>query len=134
VPTWRSDQIGEKMMMKLPRQFEKLFADSKPLDEETGRALAQWAKGGAASNPPRDSAPAATAGSPAPPSVSEPAELSDAMVLANDTLAAAARKGTAALRTAWANLDQDEKRALVHGMDAHKATAALVDAKDGAEA
>jgi ABC-type dipeptide/oligopeptide/nickel transport system ATPase subunit len=45
VPTWRSDQIGEKMMMKLPRQFEKLFADSKPLDEETGRALAQWAKG-----------------------------------------------------------------------------------------
>jgi ABC-type dipeptide/oligopeptide/nickel transport system ATPase subunit len=44
VPTWRSDQIGEKMMMKLPRQFEKLFADSKPLDEETGGRLASAPK------------------------------------------------------------------------------------------
>lgn len=49
VPTWRSDQIGEKLMMKLPRQFEQIFSDEKPLDESIGKALAQWAKGGTAS-------------------------------------------------------------------------------------
>jgi ABC-type dipeptide/oligopeptide/nickel transport system ATPase subunit len=51
VPTWRSDQPGEKMMMKLPKQFESIFADQKPLDEETGRQLAAWARGGASSSP-----------------------------------------------------------------------------------
>ena len=45
VPTWRSDQVGEKLMMKLPKQFEKLFATQKPLDETTGAALAEWARG-----------------------------------------------------------------------------------------
>ena len=45
VPTWRSDQVGEKLMMKLPKQFEKLFAKQKPLDEDTGAALAEWARG-----------------------------------------------------------------------------------------
>ena len=48
VPTWRSDQMGEKMMMKLPSQFEGIFAENKSLDEATGRALAEWAKGGPA--------------------------------------------------------------------------------------
>ena len=45
VPTWRSDQIGERLMMKLPRQFESIFAAAKPLDESIGAALAQWAQG-----------------------------------------------------------------------------------------
>jgi ABC-type dipeptide/oligopeptide/nickel transport system ATPase subunit len=48
IPTWRSDAVGEKMMMKLPKQFEAIFADSKPLDESMGHALALWAKGGTA--------------------------------------------------------------------------------------
>jgi ABC-type dipeptide/oligopeptide/nickel transport system ATPase subunit len=48
VPTWRSDQVGEKLMMKLPQQFEPMFADSKPLSEDIGRDLATWAKGGTA--------------------------------------------------------------------------------------
>lgn len=47
VPTWQSENVGEKMMMKLPVQFADIFADSKPLDEATGRALAEWASGGA---------------------------------------------------------------------------------------
>lgn len=46
VPHWRSDNMGEKMMMKLPRQFEQLFAEPRPLDEAHGEALAQWARGG----------------------------------------------------------------------------------------
>lgn len=47
VPTWRSDQIGERLMMKLPGQFASLFPEGKPLDEETGASLAEWAKGSA---------------------------------------------------------------------------------------
>ena len=45
VPTWRSDHIGERLMMKLPKQFESIFAEPKPLDEDIGRALAEWARG-----------------------------------------------------------------------------------------
>jgi hypothetical protein len=70
VPTWRSDQVGERLMMKLPRQFESLFAEQKPLDESIGRALATWAKGGTASPhiPP-------AADPPAPPPTPGPASL-----------------------------------------------------------
>lgn len=48
VPTFKSDMPGEKMFLKLPVQFRQIFADNKPLDEETGLALATWAKGGTA--------------------------------------------------------------------------------------
>lgn len=47
VPTWRSDQIGERLMMKLPIQFQSIFADSAPLSEDIGRQMAEWARGGA---------------------------------------------------------------------------------------
>ena len=54
IPSWQSDQVGERQMMKLPEQFKMLFAEHKALDENTGRALAQWAKGGqpSAAQPP----------------------------------------------------------------------------------
>ena len=53
VPQWRSDFVGEKMMMKLPKQFEALFADGRALDEAHGQALAEWARGtGKAEAPP----------------------------------------------------------------------------------
>lgn len=46
IPTWRSDLIGEKQMIKLPEQFRKqLFDVEKPLSEETGEMLARWAAG-----------------------------------------------------------------------------------------
>lgn len=45
VPQWRSDFVGERLMMKLPRQFENLFAEGRPLDEAHGQALAEWARG-----------------------------------------------------------------------------------------
>ena len=47
VPTWRSDQIGERLMMKLPMQFESIFAESAPLSEDIGEAMARWARGDA---------------------------------------------------------------------------------------
>lgn len=46
VPTWQSENMGERQMIKLPRHFEKYFAEAKPLDEGLGQALAEWARGG----------------------------------------------------------------------------------------
>lgn len=46
VPTWQSAMPGERAMIKLPEQFRGLAAKSKPLDEDTGTKLAQWAAGG----------------------------------------------------------------------------------------
>jgi len=50
VPTWQTDQPGERIMMKLPQQFMPLFEAREPLSEGLGAKLAEWAKGGAASN------------------------------------------------------------------------------------
>lgn len=54
VPTWLSGYAGEKQMIKLPEQFRGLFADSKPLDENIGRQLAAWARGGDAPPAPQE--------------------------------------------------------------------------------
>jgi len=47
VPTLQSDQPGESMMIKLPAQFRSIFsgAAGKPLDEDIGEQMAQWAAG-----------------------------------------------------------------------------------------
>jgi hypothetical protein len=54
VPVWNPGEIGEKMMVKLPEQFKDLFAKTRPLDEDTGEALAKWAAGDAQPAKPRD--------------------------------------------------------------------------------
>lgn len=46
VPTWQSDEPGERMMMKLPEQFRSVFAERRALSEDIGRELAAWAAGG----------------------------------------------------------------------------------------
>lgn len=48
VPTWEPENVGEKMMRKLPEQFKGLFERTKgqPLSEQHGIALAEWARGG----------------------------------------------------------------------------------------
>lgn len=48
VPTWKSEKVGEKMMMKLPAQFRDLFAQPTQITEEHGVAIAEWARGGTA--------------------------------------------------------------------------------------
>jgi hypothetical protein len=68
VPQWKSDQVGEKLMMKLPRQFEKLFADGRALDEAHGTALAEWAKGSKTGRGHPGSEPKTDEPPPAPPS------------------------------------------------------------------
>lgn len=44
-PVWRSDKIGEDFIIKLPHFLAHAFAKDAPLDEETGKLLAEWAKG-----------------------------------------------------------------------------------------
>jgi len=46
VPTWTSDKIGERALMKLPGWFRDLFAKPRQLDEDIGEQLARWATGG----------------------------------------------------------------------------------------
>lgn len=45
VPTWHSEQVGERTMIKLPEQFGALRQRSAPLDEKVGERLAKWAAG-----------------------------------------------------------------------------------------
>ena len=45
VPSWTSEQVGERTMIKLPEQFKSLASRNAPLDEETGAKLARWAAG-----------------------------------------------------------------------------------------
>lgn len=45
VPSWSSDQVGERSVMKLPRQFVPLFAQSPQLSEDIGASMAEWSQG-----------------------------------------------------------------------------------------
>lgn len=47
VPSWESDKPGERAVIKLPAQFKYLQDTKGALDEEAGKRLALWAKGGA---------------------------------------------------------------------------------------
>lgn len=46
VPTWQSDMIGERAMIKLPEQFKQTFNAKPQLTEDIGEQLAKWAAGG----------------------------------------------------------------------------------------
>ncbi len=119
IPTWRSDHVGERLMMKLPTQFKGIFAEEKPLDENIGRALAEWARGGspatrAAASPPQDEA----ADDDDTPTASE----------WDQRLSDAAKEGTAALQALWSTVPPDMKQALKVALDRrHKPEAAKAD-------
>lgn len=128
VPTWRSDHIGEKLMMKLPRQFETIFAESAPLSEDIGRQLAQWAKGGQASPREVPASPAATEPAGEVSSNAAPAgEVSDILVQLDADLAAAAEKGTDALRAEVKTIHPRYEPTLRVAIERHKRRAAEVD-------
>jgi len=105
VPQWRSDQVGEKMMMKLPKQFEGIFADSRSLDEDVGRSLAEWAAGG----------------------IAAPADYKSAAEW-DIELGQAAAKGSAGLAAFWATIPREHKATLKIALDRrHKKVAADAD-------
>jgi hypothetical protein len=45
VPSWHPEEMGERAIIKLPQQFQAVFKESKPLDEDIGQKLAEWAAG-----------------------------------------------------------------------------------------
>jgi ABC-type dipeptide/oligopeptide/nickel transport system ATPase subunit len=48
VPTWQTEEKGEKRMIKLPEQFRQLFLGAKvPVSEDHGEQIAKWAAGDA---------------------------------------------------------------------------------------
>jgi hypothetical protein len=104
VPRWRSDHVGEKLMMKLPAQFKPIFAESAPLSESIGRQLAEWARGGSAA--------------PATPARAGAADDHAADLMAWDSkLATAALQGLESLRATWATVPRELKPSLKAAMD-----------------
>jgi len=130
VPTWQSENVGERLMMKLPKQFERLFADQKPLDENTGRALATWARGGTVSPPTREPSAAETGASlPAEHSDEAPDEFTTEDYARFDKqLETAATFGTLSLADAWSKIPNAARAALKAGLDGrHKPDAIRFD-------
>jgi len=101
IPTWQSEQVGERMMMKLPEQFKGIFAQARPLDEEIGRQLALWANGGTV------------------------AKFEDKVL---DAGRAIAKNGMDALRNWWGTLAEADRTRLKPTLENElKATAAIAD-------
>jgi ABC-type dipeptide/oligopeptide/nickel transport system ATPase subunit len=134
VPTWQSENVGEKLMMKLPQQFISIFADAKPLDEATGRALAEWASGGAAKGrqgeapgPQRPASPPA----PRPPGAGDAGSPPAIDVERLDkALAEAATHGIASLTEAWRALSRAEQKVCEAAKDRRHKPAALAADKE----
>jgi hypothetical protein len=141
VPTWRSDHIGERMMMKLPAQFKGIFAEQKPLDENIGRALASWARGGNAPSSPAQAASSQVSPPSTPPesdAANEDETESERVQRLNSGLATAALKGMKDLETYWksAAFSAEDRTTLTAALDrVHKPNARKSDdAKAGASA
>ena len=92
---------------KLQEQHRAFFPEGQPIGEQCGRAIAEWARGGA---------PAPVA---APPADDEIAEL-------EATADARAEAGMAAYQAFWSGLTKAERAALLPGHEARKAVAASV--------
>ena len=117
VPSWQSEYIGERQMMKLPEQFRAIFGESKPLDENIGRQLAEWAKG--ASSKAKQQTADNDFGDE---------DATDRINAIDKELAAAAEKGWAALKAAWDQLAEDIKDILRSALNTrHKVRAREVD-------
>jgi ABC-type dipeptide/oligopeptide/nickel transport system ATPase subunit len=134
IPSWQSENIGEKLMMKLPQQFVALFVDAKPLDEATGRALAEWASGTIQGRPLESARgperPTSTHHSSQP---GKDVGLSSERVERLDKqLAEAAASGTATLMAAWNTLTAPEKKICKAALDRrHKLAALAIDKEAG---
>jgi hypothetical protein len=145
VPTWRSDNVGERLMMKCPQQFRDMFATDQALSEDTGQKMAIWAAGdggrSAMSKPTvvesiNASPPDSSAGDPGPAStpLEQPAEAelpTDEVMKWDQLLGEAAATGMKSLRQQWANVPKPMQPTLKAALDRrHKPTAVQVDNED----
>jgi len=102
---------------KLQQQHRSMFTDTKPIGEDSGAALAEWARGGA---------PARTVAQFKP---TEPMDETTAAEW-DVELGEAAKKGTEALQKLWLTIPRAMQTQLKSALDRrHKATAADADAR-----
>lgn len=100
-PTWQSEMPSEKLLIKLPGQFEALFSRPEQLSEDIGAELAKWAAGVDA---PKDVDPIALAMSY--DACSDPSTM---------------RALEAERKAAWGRLDRSAKAMLKEHVDAARA-------------
>lgn len=106
VPTWISDEMGEKMMIKSAKQFEHIFATKQPLSEDIGQQLAEWARGGAATT-------------------AEDPILATLRVTGEES----AKGGVESLKTFWTSLSRPHQHALKNMLPSWKAISEAVAAQ-----
>jgi hypothetical protein len=116
VPSWQSDMIGERAMMKLPEQFRAMFAKNPPpqLSEDIGEQLARWGAGGAR-----------PAEQPAAPAEKLDIETRLEKCADADTL----RELTAESRSLWKTMSKEEKERVSAAVKAAEARIPSPDAK-----
>lgn len=125
VPTWQTDQPGERIMMKLPEQFQPIFARSEPLSEDIGRRLAEWAKGA-------PGAPARPTSAPQQQTQTQASPIDVAGLKAQGEEVAS--RGMAELEKWWRSLEPRTQRALQGDLPAFKTTAKEADDANTGEA
>lgn len=136
VPVWRSDKMGEDFIIKLPEFFKAIFTDGRPITKDTGRALAQWAKGGTTVSP-RQPSPSPAAEAPAPSASASGAQSgagdemdSEEMMAWDAQLGEAAKLGMLELEEKWRAVPAAAKPMLKGALDRrHKPMAREVDTR-----
>jgi hypothetical protein len=127
VPQWRSDFVGERLMMKLPEQFKNIFTEGKQLDENIGQKLALWAKGTAAESSDAVAAVESAAPSTNAPSKPPDGAADDSFVQVEENLKSAASEGMAALEGEWKSLSKSHRQAFKEMLPTLKAAATQID-------
>jgi len=109
---------------KLQQQHRAFFPENRTIDEQAGRSLAEWARGGAV--PSSSQQP-----SPAPADAHSEQENPHQQLI--DDARAAATNGTADYQAFYKSITNDDRTALIAAghHEQNKATAAMVDRKDG---
>jgi hypothetical protein len=124
---------------KLQSQHRAMFSDRSPIGEDSGRALAEWARGGSpAPATPHPDKPAAQTSAP-PSDVRERQEDGADELTAAEwdiKLGEAAEKGTEQLKTVWESIPPGEDKKMLEGAlnRRHKPNAKKVDQLAGAPA
>lgn len=108
------DKPGFPIPIKLQEQHRSAVPLDRPLSEETGRLLDEWARGG----------------TPAPAAVTS---ADDDIAELEATADARAAAGMAAYQAFWSDLTKSERAALLPGHEARKAAAANADAGIGGD-
>lgn len=116
---------------KLQQQHRAMFSDKRPIDEESGRLLAEWSRGGNSSQRPTSPIPGAAEPAPSQGQAASGAgEQSEGERLheLDMKLEAASRKGMVKLQEAWDAMTVDDRRSLKPALERrHKPTAAQAD-------